>query len=153
MFFAYDEVNGTNFWNPETTARHIEHVSATVQGSTLDVRLAWKDKDGGVVLDETKRVLFGGETDVFWMDHDITLTASTAAIFAYPSGVNFPPYWHARDYGLFAANPFGRKAFDSKAPERVTKLAVGESVRVRFRLAVYAGQVSKARLDRDYASR
>ena len=37
------------------------------------------------------------------------------------------------------------------APERVTKLAVGESVRARFRLAVYAGQVSKARLDEDYA--
>ncbi len=218
MFFAYDEVNATNFWNPEPTGRRIAHVGATVQGATLAARLAWTNKEGGVVLDETKRVTFGGEPDVFWMDHDITLTASnavvtmgdtkegafairlndtlkelggsgrylnaegletaatvwgktsawvairgsvrestgakdvTVAIFAHPSGANFPPYWHARDYGLFAANPFGRKAFDSKAAERVTNLAVVGSVRARFRLAVYSGQVSKARLDRDYAS-
>ena len=35
--------------------------------------LDWKDKDGKVVLEETKRVQFGGGADVFWMDHDITL--------------------------------------------------------------------------------
>jgi Methane oxygenase PmoA len=217
MFFTYDEVNGTNFWNPEATPRHIAHVSAAVSGSTLTAELAWKNKDGAVVLTETKRVTFGGATDVFWMDHDSTLIASTVpvtmgdtkegafairlndtlkeaggsgryvnaegletaanvwgktsawvairgavkdpagshdvtvAIFAHPQGQNFPPYWHARDYGLFSANPFGRKSFDSAAPERITRLAVGERVRVRFRLAVYAGQVTKARLDQDYA--
>ncbi|MEO7189858.1 MAG: PmoA family protein [Vicinamibacterales bacterium] len=218
MFFAYDEVNGTNFWNPEATARHIEHLRATVAGSTLTADLAWKDKDNAVVLTETKRVTFGGGGDVFWMDHDITLTAPrvavsmgdtkegafairlndtlkenggsgryinaegletaanvwgktsawvairgtvkeaaatknvTVAIFAHKAGLNFPPYWHARDYGLFAANPFGRKSYDPAAPQRITRLAVGESARVRFRLAVYDGQVSKARLDQDYAA-
>ncbi len=80
MFFAYDEVNGTNFWNPATTPRHIQHLSATVQGSTLTTALAWKDKDQVVVLNETKRVTFGGETDVFWMDHDSTLVASNVPV-------------------------------------------------------------------------
>jgi hypothetical protein len=216
MFFTYDEVNGTNFWNPEATARHIEHLSATVEGPTLTAQLAWKDKDNAVVLNETKRVTFGGAADVFWMDHDSTLTAPrvavsmgdtkegafairlndtlkeaggsgryinaegletaanvwgktspwvairgtvkeaagakdvTVAIFAHRSGLNFPPYWHARDYGLFSANPFGRKSFDPAAAERITRLAVGESARVRFRLAVYDGQVAKSRLDADY---
>lgn len=216
-FFAYDEVNGTNFWNPEETPRHIEHVDATVAGAMLVARLAWKDKANAVVLDETKRVTFGGGPDVFWMDHDITLTAPrvsvvmgdtkegafairlndtlkenggsgryvnaegletaakvwgrtsawvairgsvkdaaatrqvTVAIFAHASGLNFPPFWHARDYGLFAANPFGRRSFDVAAPERITRLGVGESVRLRFRLAVYDGQVSKTRLDQEYA--
>ena len=216
MFFTYDEVNGTNFWNPEASARHIEHLGATVEGSTLTARLAWKDKDNAVVLNETKRVTFGGGNDVFWMDHDSTLTAPrvpvsmgdtkegafairlndtlkeaggsgryinaegletaanvwgktspwvairgtvkeaagakdvTVAIFAHRSGLNFPPYWHARDYGLFSANPFGRKSFDPAAAERVTRLAVGVTARVRFRLAVYDGQVTKSRLDADY---
>ena len=29
-------------------------------------------------------------------------------IFNHPKSVNFPTYWHARAYGLFAANPLGR---------------------------------------------
>ncbi len=29
----------------------------------------------------------------------------------------YPTYWHARGYGLFAANPLGRKIFDAKQPQ------------------------------------
>lgn len=218
MFFAYDETNGINFWNPDKSGRHIEHLSATVSGPTLTALLAWKDKDGNVVLDETKRVTFGGGPDVSWIDHDITLKASrvvvkmgdtkegafairlndtlkeaggsgryinaegletmanvwgktspwvairgavkdakgdtdvTIAIFAHPTSLNSPPYWHARDYGLFAVNPFGRKAYDPSQPERITTLNVGESLHARFRLAVYSGKVTKARLDQDFAA-
>jgi hypothetical protein len=74
----------------------------------------------------------------------------TVAMFAHPSGLNFPPYWHARDYGLFAANPFARKGYDPSAPERVTKLGVGESLEVRFLVAIYAGKVDERRLARDF---
>ena len=77
-------------------------------------------------------------------DHDVTV-----AIFAHPSGLNFPPYWHARDYGLFAVNPFGRKAYDPKAEERTMKLTPGESVHLRYRLSVYSAKVEKTRLDQD----
>ena len=218
LWFAYDEVNGTNFWNTSTTGRRIEHVDVAVEGSALTAHANWKDQDGQVVLAETKRVSFGGGTDVWWMDHDITLTAPnvavamgdtkegafgirlndelkedggsgryinaegleaekgvwgrtsdwvairgsvtdagtrkdvTVAIFAPPGGVNAPPYWHARAYGLFAVNPFGRKAFDPSAPERITRLGVGDSLRAQFRIAVYDGQVAPARLAADYAA-
>lgn len=216
-WFTYDEVNGIHFWNPDTSGRHIEHRDATIAGNTLTALLAWKDKDGKVVLDETKRVSFGGDATLFWMDHDVTLKAAipvvfgdtkegafglrlndtlkeaggsgryinadgletaanvwgktsawvairgavkdkdgdkevTVAIFAHPKSFNSPPYWHARDYGLFAANPFGAHAYDPKAPERATKLGAGESLHLRYRLAVYTGKVEKTRLDRDYAA-
>jgi hypothetical protein len=216
VFFAYDEVNGTNFWNPEKTGRRIEQVSARAQGDHLSIELAWKDKDGKTVLTESKRVGFGGDLGVSWMDHDITLKAAmpvtmgdtkegafgirlndtlkeaggsgryinaegletsakvwgktsawvairgtvkekddlkpvTVAIFAHPSGLNFPPYWHARDYGLFAVNPFARNGYDPSAPKRITELAPGQSLHLRYRLVVYTGQVEKARLDKDYA--
>jgi hypothetical protein len=216
LFFTYDEVNGTNFWNPERTGRRIEQLSARVEGDRLIAMLAWKNNQGEVLLEETKDVRFGGAADVFWMDHDLTLRAPnvavsmgdtkegafglrlndtlkenggsgryvnaeglqdaanvwgktspwvairgtvkgesgetpvTVAIFAHPSGHNFPPYWHARDYGLFAANPFGRRGYDPNALERITRLDAGERLRLGFRLAVYAGQVDKARLDRDF---
>ena len=31
----------------------------------------------------------------------------TIAILNHPSSTNYPTYWHARGYGLFAANPIG----------------------------------------------
>jgi hypothetical protein len=32
------------------------------------------------------------------------------AIFDHPRNPGYPTYWHARGYGLFAANPLGQKA-------------------------------------------
>ena len=40
----------------------------------------------------------------------------TIAIFDHPGNPNYPTYWHARGYGLFAANPLGQHIFDPKAP-------------------------------------
>src|SRR6185436_10190710 len=81
VFFAYDEVNGIHFWNPDTSGRRIVHRDAKVEGNALVVQLDWKDKAGNVVLEETKRVTFGGAADLFWMDHDITLTAKIPVTF------------------------------------------------------------------------
>src|SRR2546426_6254040 len=33
------------------------------------------------------------------------------AIFDHPENFRHPTYWHARGYGLFAANPFGTREF------------------------------------------
>src|SRR5258705_10191932 len=33
----------------------------------------------------------------------------TIAMLDHPSNIGFPPYWHERGYGLFPADPFGRK--------------------------------------------
>jgi hypothetical protein len=35
------------------------------------------------------------------------------AILDHPSNPGFPTYWHARGYGLFAANPLGQKALSN----------------------------------------
>jgi len=74
----------------------------------------------------------------------------TVAIFDHPSSHNYPAYWHARDYGLFSINPFGRKDFVKDSQPLADKLNAGESFHFRYRLAVYSGQVSKERLDQDY---
>ena len=80
LFFTYDEVNGIHFWNPDKTGRRIVHREARVQGNALVAMLDWKDKEGKVVLEETKRVTFGGGADLFWMDHDITLKAPNVPV-------------------------------------------------------------------------
>ncbi len=43
----------------------------------------------------------------------------TIAILDHPSNPNSPTYWHARGYGLFSANVFGRKVFDPKQEELI----------------------------------
>ena len=35
------------------------------------------------------------------------------AIIDYPGNPGYPTYWHARGYGLFAANPLGQKIFST----------------------------------------
>ena len=36
-----------------------------------------------------------------------TASTETIAIIDHPGNPNYPTYWHARDYGLFAVNPLG----------------------------------------------
>ena len=60
----------------------------------------------------------------------------TIAIFNHPSSANYPTYWHARGYGLFAANPIGRHAYDPKQLERTLTLQPGKSATFRFLILV-----------------
>ena len=59
-------------------------------------------------------------------------------IFDNPENPGFPTYWHARGYGLFAANPLGRKAFDPKADQMDFTLAAGQSVTFRYRVEIFS---------------
>jgi hypothetical protein len=43
----------------------------------------------------------------------------TIAILDHPKNPGYPTYWHARGYGLFAANPLGQKVF-SKGKETLS---------------------------------
>lgn len=60
----------------------------------------------------------------------------TVAIIDHPSNVNYPTFWHARGYGLFAANPLGEKIFTNDQSEKNLQLKKGESVTFRYRMVV-----------------
>lgn len=57
----------------------------------------------------------------------------------HPKNPNYPTYWHARGYGLFAANPLGTKDFTKGKEELNFSLPAGKSVSFRFRLVVSSG--------------
>jgi hypothetical protein len=60
------------------------------------------------------------------------------AIIDHPKNIGYPTYWHARGYGLFAANPLGQKIF-SKGKEILNySLKKGESVTFRYRVIINA---------------
>ena len=60
----------------------------------------------------------------------------TITIQDHPSNPGFPTYWHARGYGLFAANPLGEKVFSNGKEELNLTLAPNQSVTFRYRILV-----------------
>lgn len=60
----------------------------------------------------------------------------SVAIIDNPKNPNYPTFWHARGYGLFAANPLGEKIFTNGKSEKNLKLKKGESVTFRYRIVI-----------------
>lgn len=66
------------------------------------------------------------------------------AILNHPASINYPTYWHVRDYGLFSANPLGQGDFQRQSkykknpvtPLRLT-LERGQTAHFRFLVIVY----------------
>ena len=73
------------------------------------------------------------------------------SIFDHPSNPRHPTWWHARDYGLVAANPFGQHDFESK-PEGAgnMNLKLGESVTFSYRFLFHLGDPQKSGLSQKY---
>ena len=71
------------------------------------------------------------------------------AIIDYPGNPNYPTYWHARGYGLFAANPLGEKIFTEGKRSKNLRLKKGESVRFIYRIIIADGSktISKVQLN------
>lgn len=61
------------------------------------------------------------------------------AIIDHPLNVGYPACWHARGYGLFAANPLGQ-IFTNGTSILNFSLQKGASVTFRFRVVVYSAQ-------------
>ncbi len=77
-----------------------------------------------------------------WVDYVGSLEgrAVGVAIFDHPDNPSHPVWWHARDYGLFAANPFGERAFTGdKSKDGSLRLAPGASVRLRYQVFIHPG--------------
>src|ERR1700722_283330 len=81
--------------------------------------------------------------------HDNAGHAVTVAIFDHPGNVGYPTYWHARGYGLFAANPLGRHMFDATQPLLDYTLEKGQTTTFRYRLAFYTHATTVDELNRE----
>ena len=80
------------------------------------------------------------------------------ALLEHPQNFRHPTWWHARDYGLLSANPFGRYDFEKlkDQPAAGTRvIAAGGELRLRYRLLFHRGDEKSARiaeLNRAYAA-
>ena len=66
----------------------------------------------------------------------------SVVVIDHPQNPNYPTFWHARGYGLFAANPLGEKIFTNGKSAKNLQLKKGESVVFRYRIVVDNGKTS-----------
>ena len=82
-----------------------------------------------------------------WVDYSGEVDGESLgiAIFDNPANLKHPTYWHTRDYGLFAVNPFGEHEFyhDANRDGSVT-IAKGESLTFRYRVVIHHGDATEA---------
>lgn len=85
-----------------------------------------------------------------WVDYYGTLDGEKVgiAILNHPSSFRFPTYWHVRNYGLFAANPFGVHDFEKLDDKRAGdhSLSKGESLTLRYRVLFHKGDTNEANI-------
>jgi hypothetical protein len=96
-------------------------------------------KKGGTLLNsdglKNETQVWGKQAD--WCDYSGQIDGASVGVLVAPDPENFRRSWfHARDYGFVAANPFGRNAFTKEAKSQVT-VAPGESLRLRFAILLH----------------
>lgn len=72
----------------------------------------------------------------------------TIAILDHPSNIGYPTYWHARGYGLFAANMPGEKVFTNGKRELNFALDPPRSVVFRHRIVILGRRAPPRDIDR-----
>ena len=86
--------------------------------------------------------IWGNTAD--WCDYSGTLDGKHIGITLLCHPKNFRPSWfHARDYGLLEANPFGREAFGNGEKSKVV-VKPGEEFRIRYGVLVHSSPADAA---------
>ena len=82
-----------------------------------------------------------------WVDYSGPIDGKTMgiSIFDSPSNLRHPTTWHAREYGLVAANPFGLHHFTkAKKGTGEHELKEGEQLNLRYRVVFHVGDCQTA---------
>jgi hypothetical protein len=73
------------------------------------------------------------------------------AVFDHPRNLRAPTYWHARAYGLLAANPFGVRQFSGdRHQDGKYVIPAGEALAFRYRVFIHHGDPLRAQVAEAY---
>ena len=84
-----------------------------------------------------------------WVAYTGTVSGKpvTVAAFDSPKSFRHPTTWHARAYGLLAANPFGLREFTKdENKDGSWTVPEGKSLTFRYRVVIYDGELSPEQL-------
>jgi putative membrane-bound dehydrogenase-like protein len=100
------------------------------------------EKNGGLITSSTgkttAKATWGQPAE--WCDYSGTLNGKRAGARIIPDPANIrPSWWHVRDYGVFVANPFGRKAMEQGEESRID-VKKGETHPMKFNVVFHTGE-------------
>jgi Methane oxygenase PmoA len=100
-----------------------------------------------------EKAIWGKPAD--WVDYQGVISGKPVgiAVFDSPSSFRHPTTWHARAYGLFAANPFGAREF-TRDPNKDGSWSVpeGKSVTFRYRVLIHEGEFDASEISTAYSN-
>jgi hypothetical protein len=118
---------------------------------TFGIRLAtsMQEDRGGKMVNaqgaETQKNVWGKRSE--WVDYcgPVEGRMVGVAVLDHPSNPRHPTYWHARAYGLLAANIFGVHDFENdKTKDGSFAVAPRQSLRFRYRSVIHPGDTKAA---------
>ena len=98
-----------------------------------------------------EKAIWGKPAD--WVDYEGMISGRRVgiAVFDSPSSFRHPTTWHARAYGLFAANPFGAREFTGDpAKDGSWSVPEGKSVTFRYRVVIHEGEFGPSEIAAAY---
>lgn len=125
--------------------------------STMRVRAVDKSPGKGQIV--TSEGVVGKDawgTRAAWVDYYGPVKDETVgvAIFDHPSNLRHPTWWHVRDYGLFAANPFGKRYFEKLKDVTAGDYTIpkGKSLTQKYRFYFHKGDTEAAKVGAEYGA-
>src|ERR1700752_2698255 len=100
---------------------------------------------------ETTEKIWGKQAK--WTDYSGTRQSAKAgvAIFDHPSNPRHPTYWHARGYGMNAANPVGIRSFKKdKTLDGSLTIPKSETVAFHYRFVLHDGDADEVGIPKMY---
>jgi hypothetical protein len=148
-------------WEADFTSPDDDFVFGDQEEMGLGVRVATpiSEKNGGTIRSseggKTAKATWGKPAK--WCDYSGIINERNVGIAIFTDPNNFrPSWWHNRDYGLFVANPFGRKALTGGETSQVV-VKKGETFRLRFGVLLHSSATNQppdfARVHSDFLSR
>ena len=159
-FTFYPLASGARLIDVEITFRATAgpvHFADTKEGGILSLRVATSmDASGDGRMENAVGGI--GEAECWgkraqWLDYTGPVKGETVgfAVYDHPSSFRHPTYWHARNYGLFTANPFGlRDFYANPGVDGSHVLPEGGLLRFKYRIYVHAGNTASAQVAQRY---
>jgi Methane oxygenase PmoA len=115
-------------------------------GLGVRVATAITEKNGGRITSSTgattAKATWG--QPAAWCDYSGIIAGRHAGVLIFPDPANpRPSWWHNRDYGVFVANAFGRKAMRQGDTSRIA-VKRGETFRLVHTIILHASRDDKA---------
>lgn len=143
-------VKGGVAWVDVTITMRADAGAPVVAGDTEDGGLGFRFSDdfrenrGATLRNDSglqgTKAIWGKQAK--WVDYSTVRDGKKigVAILDHPSNPRHPTYWHARGYGLNAANPFGVRDFTrDKSQNGKMEIPQGGTLRFRYRVAIHEG--------------